>query len=70
MAHTRETHAHGGWSHRVRAGSGSFWGLVMIGIGLVWLLLILLPFIIKFLVPALLVYFGIKLIRKSWFRAR
>lgn len=40
----------------------------MIAVGGVWLLVTLLPFILGFAVPALLVYVGYKLITKSWHR--
>ncbi len=41
----------------------------MISVGGVWLLVTLLPFILGFAVPAILVYVGYKLITKSWYRA-
>lgn len=53
----------------LRGRSSSFWGLVMIGVGGLWLLVKLLPFILGFVVPALLVYGGYMLISKSWCRA-
>jgi len=49
----------------LRGRSTSFWGLVMIGIGGLWLLLKVLPFILGFAIPALLVYAGYTLISRA-----
>jgi len=69
MTHTSEAHHRSSWRLSIRPGTASFWGLVMIAVGGVWLLVTLLPFILSFAVPALLVYVGYKLITKSWWRA-
>jgi len=69
MAHTEETRNGSSWRLSARPGSASFWGLIMISVGGVWLLVTLLPFILGFAVPAILVYVGYKLITKSWYRA-
>lgn len=69
MSHTEDTQHRAGWSTSVRPGTASFWGLIMVAVGGVWLLVTLLPFILGFAVPALLVYVGYKLITKSWYRA-
>ena len=44
--------------------SASFWGAVMIGIGGLWLLVKVLPFILGFAIPALLVYAGYVLLTR------
>lgn len=66
MSHTGENHHRSGWRLAARPGTASFWGLIMIAVGGVWLLVTLLPFILGFAVPALLVYVGYKLITKTW----
>lgn len=45
--------------------SASFWGFIMIAVGGLWLLLKMLPFILGFAIPALLIYAGYLLISRE-----
>lgn len=68
MPHTGENDFRSVWKSAWRAGPGSasFWGMVLILLGGIWLVVALIPFVVSFLIPLLLVYVGYKLITKSW----
>jgi len=48
-----------------RGKSASFWGFIMMAIGGLWLLLKMLPFILGFAIPALLIYAGYLLVSRE-----